>query len=159
MGKPPSKKTQNPPDTEKAEGDYDLEIEIDRQVGDLVPQKSRGEVVKRLTSIMVAEMFSGPIAHPRHLRQYDEILPGSADRIVKMAEDRNQHHIAMDQKLSDAEIADRKLGMIIGGSIFATLIIAAFIIALITQSPALSGIFMGAAVIGGVGLFVKGRNG
>lgn len=159
MGKPPSKKTPNPPGTDVVEDDYNLEEEIDRQVGDLVPQKSRGEVVKRLTSIMVAEMFSGPIAHPRHLRQYEEILPGSADRIIKMAEDRNQHHISMDQKLSDAEIADRKLGMIIGGSLFASLVVAAFLIALTTNSPTLAAIFMGAAVIGGVGLFIKGRNG
>ncbi len=159
MNKPPSKKPQNQSIIDDEGDDHSLEVEIDRQVGDLVPQKARGEVVRRLTSIMFSEMFSGPIAHPRHLREYEDILPGSADRIVSMAEDRNNHHIAMDQKMSDAEIADRKLGMIIGGSLFAFLVGAALVVALVSKSATLAGIFMGAAVIGGIGLFVKGRNG
>lgn len=159
LGKPPKKNTPPARAIKEHEDDHNLEVEIDRQVGDLVPQKARGEVVKRLTSIIVGEMFSGPIAHPRHLKQYEEVLPGSADRIIQMAEDRNQHHIAMDQKMSDAEIADRKLGMIIGGAIFLLLIVAALAIALTKENPTLAGIFLGAAVIGGVGLFVKGRNG
>ncbi|MDR0808864.1 MAG: hypothetical protein LBE86_07035 [Gemmobacter sp.] len=50
-----------------------------RQVGDLVPQGSRAAIVARVTTLMVSEQFSGPIAHPRHLREYEEICPGSAD--------------------------------------------------------------------------------
>jgi uncharacterized membrane protein len=159
LSKPPSKKTENQPATDAVDQEHDLELEIDRQVGSLIPQKARGEVVKRLTSIMVSETFSGPIAHPRHLREYESILPSSADRIISMAEVRNHHHIEMDQKLSNAEIADRKLGMMIGGGLFAFLIIAALSTALFTENAALTSIFMGTAIIGGIGLFVKGRNG
>ncbi len=33
-----------------------------------------------------AEIFLGPLPHPGHLRQYDEIVPGAADHIIRMAE-------------------------------------------------------------------------
>lgn len=136
-----------------------LEEEIDRQIGDLVPQKARGEVVRRLNTIMFSEMFSGPIAHPRHLREYEEIHPGAADRIISMAETRNDHHIAMDHKMSDAEIADRRLGMICGATLFGFLILAALICGIWTKQTGLAAVFLGTAVIGGIGLFIKGRNG
>jgi uncharacterized membrane protein len=34
----------------------------------------------------VSTTFSGPIPLPAHLREYEQVLPGSADRIVAMAE-------------------------------------------------------------------------
>lgn len=37
---------------------------------------------------MSNEQFSGPIAHPKHLREYEDIVPGSAERIISMAEKR-----------------------------------------------------------------------
>ena len=139
--------------------DHSLEQEIERQIGDLVPQKARPEVIRRLNTIMVSEMFSGPIAHPRHLREYEDIQPGAADRIIKMAEDRNQHHINMDNKMFDAEIADRRLGMICGAALFGLLVLAAFVAGVLTGQVGLAAVFMGTAVIGGIGLFIKGRNG
>lgn len=145
--------------TETRDVPEELEHEIDRQIGDLVPQKARGEVVRRLTTIMFSEVFSGPIAHPRHLRAYEEIVPGSADRIISMAEERNQHHIEMDKKIADAEIRDRRLGMICGAALFGLLIASALVCALVTENALIAGAFLTAAVVGGVGLFIKGRSG
>lgn len=158
MAKPPAKKkgSQRSTDAQQDESDS-LEKEIDRQIGDLVPQQSRSRIVDRITRVMVSEHFSGPIAHPRHLREYEQIAPGSADRIIKMAEKRNEHHIAMDTKAINAEIDDRKLGMICGASLFALLIICAVIVALSTESPWITAAFLGVTVISGVGLFIKGR--
>ena len=108
---------------------------------------------------MVSEYFAGPIAHPRHLRAYEEIQPGSADRIIRMAEARNEHIIAMEAKIADAEIADQKRGMWLGGALFASLIGAALLSALSELGALVVGLFLGAAAIGGVAVFVKGRNG
>lgn len=41
--------------------------------------------------------FSGPLPHPQTLRQYDEVLPGAAERILRMAEKQQDHRIGMDQ--------------------------------------------------------------
>jgi hypothetical protein len=45
---------------------------------------SAREAVGRFVSI--TEGFSGPIPPPRLLGQYEKLLPGSADRILRMAE-------------------------------------------------------------------------
>lgn len=136
-----------------------FEAEVDRQIGDLVPQKARREIVHRMTALVISETFSGPIAHPRHLREYEAISPGAADRIISMAEARNNHHMMMERSVLDAETRDQKLGMILGAGLFACLIAAGLIVALMYQNVALTGVFLGAAALGGIAIFVKGRNG
>ncbi|MEW6200669.1 MAG: DUF2335 domain-containing protein [bacterium] len=34
----------------------------------------------------IAARYSGPIPLPEHLQKYEQILPGSANRIISMAE-------------------------------------------------------------------------
>ncbi len=76
-----------------------------------------------------------------------------------MAEKRNSHHIEMERGVLRAEESDQKLGMILGASLFALLIGAAFYVAIVKGDAVLSGIFLGTAALGGVALFIKGRNG
>ncbi|MGH4022041.1 MAG: DUF2335 domain-containing protein [Pseudonocardiaceae bacterium] len=56
--------------------------------------------------------FSGPLPHPNLFARYDEVLPGSAERIFRMTEKQLQHSIelenaeaAANRQLLDAEIA------------------------------------------------------
>jgi len=135
-----------------------LEVEIDRQIGDLVPQKARDEVVRRVTTAVYSEFFSGPIAHPRHLREYESICPGAADRIVSMAEKNMDHRVGIENKIVDAEIADQKRGMYLGAGCLALLLVLALLSAWLTGSEVVPGLFLGSAVLGAVGMFIKGRN-
>ncbi len=49
-------------------------------------------------AIVHAQMeFSGPLPPPQVLGQYDEILPGAAERILRMAEKQQDHRIGADQ--------------------------------------------------------------
>jgi uncharacterized membrane protein len=41
--------------------------------------------------------FSGPLPPPQILGQYDEVLPGAAERILRMAEKQQDHRIGVDQ--------------------------------------------------------------
>lgn len=116
-------------------------------------------MVARITTLMVSEHFSGPIAHPRHLREYEDICPGSAHRIIAMAEARSQHIMAMDAAVLAEEARDKKLGMLLGGGLFALLVVSALIVAVATDRPGFAGLFLGAAVLGVIGTFIKGRNG
>lgn len=136
-----------------------LEGVIDNQVGDMLPQGSRREIVRRITSVVYSEQFSGPIAHPRHLREYEDILPGTADRIVSMAERQSAHLIEMNKAAFEAEKEDRKRGMLFGLGAFVLLIGCAFGSLFVTESPIIPGLFLGAAAVGGVALFVNGRGG
>lgn len=110
-----------------------------------------------MTSLIVSEQFSGPIAHPKHLKAYEEISPGAAERIISMAETSQQHHIAMDKAVFTAEVNDRKLGMWLGAGAFFFLVACALVTALVVESEVVPGLFLGAAAVGGVGLFIKGR--
>lgn len=156
LGKNPQKRKSEQSPTERSADPF--ETAIDKQIGDLVPQGARSQVVSRITHLLMSERFSGPIAHPRHLEEYERIAPGSADRIISMAEKQQNHQISMDNKIVDAEVADRKLGMLLGGGLFLFLVLGAFLIAIFTSSEVVPGLFLGAATIGGIGLFINGRS-
>lgn len=158
MGTEPTKRT-TPPKERPLDPTEVFEAEVDRKIGDLVPQKARKEIVSRMTALVISESFSGPIAHPRHLREYEATCPGAADRIIAMAEKRNDHHMSMERAVLDAEERDQRRGMWLGAGLFAFLIAAALWAALATQSAVLAGVFLGAAALGGIAVFIKGRNG
>ena len=44
----------------------------------------------------VTENFSGPMPHPRHLKGYEEIVPGSAREILDMAKAEQRHRHRME---------------------------------------------------------------
>lgn len=141
---------------EKVEN-IDLAQEIERQIGPLVNQSQREIIVSRVvTAVMRSEQFSGPIAHPRHLREYEEILPGAAERIVTMAENQQSHNRSMEAKIIDAQVSDQKRGMRYG------LLALALDLSLATYAGMngnniLAGLLLGAGVLGVVGSFIKGR--
>jgi len=47
----------------------------------------------------VSATYSGPIPLPAHLREYEQVLPGSADRILAMAEDEAHHRRTSEGRL------------------------------------------------------------
>jgi uncharacterized membrane protein len=53
----------------------------------------------------VSQTFEGPIPHPAILKQYDDFLPGSADRLIKLAELEAQHRRAQENAATTANIA------------------------------------------------------
>lgn len=68
-----------------------------------------------IRAVAIASRHSGPLPSPEQFQGYEEVLPGAADRILKMAENRenerlrqnseNQKHIhSMDHRSMDREI-------------------------------------------------------
>lgn len=161
LGKPPTRPPEATVGTNERSLTSEVRIEdaIERALEGKVARKDLPEVARRITQIAVSEQFSGPMPHPRHLREYDEVLPGAAERILSMAESNLQHNISMDQSMVNAEVADRKLGMWLGAGLFGLLIVGAFGTLFVTSNPVVPGLFLGTAAIGGVVAFIKGRNG
>lgn len=103
----------------------------------------------------VSAHFSGPLPHPAILAKYEEILPGAADRIIKMAEEQSKHRQFLENKVISSGVINSKLGLIFGLIIGLAGIIASVILGIYGQ-PLLSGI-IGIGSIGSlVGTFIYG---
>jgi len=134
-----------------------LKEEIDREIGPLVPQGQRDQIILRMARVIKSEAFSGPIAHPRHLREYEDILPGSAERIVSMAESAQGHNQAMESKVVSATVWQGKAGMVLG-FIALILVLCAALYAGMNGNNVLAGLFLTTAVLGGASTLIRGKH-
>ncbi len=54
--------------------------------------------------------FSGPLPPPEVLAQYNEIVPGAAERILKMAEEQSAHRRRLEDKTISAQLHESGRG-------------------------------------------------
>ncbi|HUD93421.1 DUF2335 domain-containing protein [Sphingobium sp.] len=139
-------------DGEKA----DLADEIAKRIGALVPPGQKAQVVAQVVSLVQQERFSGPIAHPKHLREYEEILPGSADRIIAMAERSLNHAQDIQMHALRADVGDVKAGRWFGFAALIVLIASAFACGYLGNNT-LALAFLATGALGAIGAFIKGR--
>lgn len=99
--------------------------------------------------------FSGPLPHPGWFQRYEEAVPGSGDRILKMAEEEAAHRHKMDNEMLKTDSRDSLAGIIAGTIIcLATIIGGVFVVKLSHNTAGtILGSFMG---IGGLAsIFVR----
>lgn len=104
------------------------------------PKQNKANGVK---GVAVSQSYSGPVPDPNSLRQYEEISPGFADRLIVLAEKEQAHRHTSEDKLITAEIKDnnRELNAFGRGQIIAILSViiicslAVFCFYLATQFP------------------------
>lgn len=135
-----------------------FEEELRKRLSNLLPSKGQDEIIRQIVSVTYREAFAGPIPHPRHLRDYEAICPGAADRLIAMAEAQQRHQVSTEEKLVAGEFSDRRLGLWLGAATFALLIGGAIYCGW-HDKTAVAIALVSAATIGGVGLFVNGRSG
>lgn len=118
----------------EAEDDEKQEIADIEEVADIIDKSdlSNTQKMKVMKIMGRKEEYSGPIPHPNHLRQYEEIVPGSGDRLIKMTESQVIHRQNNENKIIDCEIKNKNRGQIFG-----------FILALIGLLGGFSLIFYG----------------
>ncbi len=73
-----------------------------------IPEERRNELVR---SLVLREEYSGPIAHPRIIAGYEKFLPGSADRILTMAEEQQHHRFKMEEQHQQGAFQREKRAM------------------------------------------------
>lgn len=87
----------------------------------------------------------GPIPHPLVLKGYDELIPGAAERIIRMAEMQARHRQELESIAVKSGARDSLMGLIFG-----------FIIGLVTVLSGsycvLKGHSVSGTILGGVGL-------
>ncbi|MFF9346882.1 DUF2335 domain-containing protein [Streptomyces sp. NPDC014734] len=63
--------------------------------------------------------WAGPLPDPRTMAQYEQILPGAADRILAMAETAATGRIKIEERQAEAEISAASTGQ--GSALFLTI--------------------------------------
>ncbi len=108
--------------------------------------------VKRVVAEVIQSEFSGPIPPPSIIEGYERIVPGSADRIITMAEKQSEHRQNMESKMVAAESRDGLLGVIFAFLLGIGCIIAAVVMVyLVPQNAgAIAGALLGVTGIGSI---------
>lgn len=94
---------------------------------------------------LVRQEFAGPLPHPSILAGYDQVIPGSAERILVMAEKQLDHRIG-----TESFVAKEQMKQVSRGQHYA-LILCSFALAL-SAFLAFNGHELTASVIGGLDL-------
>jgi len=109
---------------------------------------------QRVTAVMSAVYrFSGPLPPPEELAKYEQILPGSANRIISMAEQQSSHRQELEKTVIGANARTQTWGLVsafiiamtaIGGGIWLSArgMSGAGLTSIITALAALVGVFV-----------------
>jgi len=108
-------------------------------------------------TVVQTEAFSGPLPHPRHLAQYEQIQPGFADRIIRMTESVVAANIESAKDRIDRDDRYRQLGMWLGFICFGGLVAAATTAGIFGHTV-LAGLLLASGVISGITAFIKGNS-
>lgn len=108
---------------------------------------------KVVASVSHREIFAGPLPHPDLFKTYNEILPGSADRILTSFENEQKHGMIMNLKIINYDQFYRILGMA------CALILCVYILYICQQAiekdyPVEAFSVIGALIISVVGSFI-----
>lgn len=106
--------------------------------------------------LLSQEVFSGPLPHPEVMRQYEEVVPGSAERILTMAEEQSRHRISMESKIIPGQQRESSRGQIFG-FILCLLLITVGTYAIYCDHEWIGGIILTITVVSVASLFVSGR--
>jgi hypothetical protein len=91
-----------PPERAQVTIEGTVEEKLSPIIKDL-PKVQRDQILSATVTIVRTEAFSGPLPHPRHLEEYDRILPGGAERIFKMTEAALKRSYVANSKIVDLD--------------------------------------------------------
>lgn len=80
------------------------------------------------------EAYQGPLPHPDLLVKYEEIIPGSAERILSMAEKEQQHRHQLENEVIKKEIAQKGRGLNFGFTLALLIIVIGAYLLVIDKS-------------------------
>ena len=110
----------------------------------------------QLVKVAATLSYSGPLPPPEALQRYDQILPGSANRIIKMAESQHEHRQKPEKTVVESNAFSQKVGLILGFVVAMTAIVGGIWLA--GEGKSGSGVTaIIAALAALVGVFVYGK--
>ena len=125
-------------------------------------EEKEKEQVRQVVAEVIRSEFSGPIPPPSIIKGYEEVLPGSADRILTMAEKQSNHRQEMEKRIIRTESRDSLLGILFAFMLGGGRIIAAVIMVILVpkSAGAISGAVLGVTgVVSIIATFIKSTRG
>ena len=116
--------------------------------------KTRGQLLSFTAAF--ATGWAGPYPPPDILRGYEDVLPGSANRIISMAERQQAHRHDLEKAAVDGGSKRAWWGLWLGFAISVVVMTLGTITILLGQ-PAAGGTVMGVDVVALAGVFVYGQ--
>ncbi|MDP8929869.1 MAG: DUF2335 domain-containing protein [Actinomycetota bacterium] len=111
-----------------------------------------------LEAELSAESYTGPLPHPSILQRFEEVLPGSAERIFQMAEEQAQHRQDLERVVVQGGSRRANLGLWLGFLI--SVAVLGMSGALIFAGHDVAGATLGSVdIVGLAAVFVVGRLG
>lgn len=77
-------------------------------------QKSEAKADIVRVAALISSVFSGPLPPPEILQKYNEVLPGAAERILRMAESQHHHRQQLEKKVVESNTFSQMAGMVLG---------------------------------------------
>jgi len=107
-----------------------------------VPEEHRDELIRafHLVQVEKTSFFRGPLPSPAILKEYEDILPGSADRIITMTEKQQQHRMSIESAVIQSDIWMERLGLGAGFVLAMTLALGG--IWLVSEGKEITGLAM-----------------
>ena len=123
-----------------------------------------GTPIRQRAGMASIQQFSGPMPPPVLLREYEDICPGSADRMLRMAEQEAEHRrkteseiISAQQEYSNKQFAEARFGQVCALVITIAALIGGVYTAV--NGHEIAGGIIGVGGIGGiVTTFILGRH-
>lgn len=127
--------------------------EIPEELREFIKAAGGGTEITRRTLAMV-ERFSGPLPHPRILKQYGDVMPDAPQRIFCMAENQQAHRIDLEKSVIKSDIHRADTGLVLGFILFLTFGIGSIV--LLAFGKDIQGfVLLGTSLLGGIGNFIK----
>lgn len=100
--------------------------------------------------------FAGPLPSPENLLNYDKIIPGTANRIIEMAEKNQEQRLYIDKIMAESDVKKSLRGQIFGFAVAVIAFTVATVCAFLNQKE-IGIAAIGFTLVSIVSIFVLGR--
>lgn len=131
-----------------------LDSEVEEIVED-IEKRPKSEQRAMIAHVVSQSLYKGPIPPAEMLKEYEKVLPGSADRIISMAERQQSHRHKLELTVIKSNSRDSKMGIIAGALLsFALIVIGG--LGIVTGYPGIGAFLSVSSIATLAGIFVYG---
>ncbi len=118
-----------------------------------LPEEKRAKIMDLFAYMEEYRSFNGPLPAPEDFQQYEQVLSGAADRILKMAEKQITHRTDLEKTIVNKNFRQGFVGQIFGATLALICILASLFLGM-NGHDWLAGTIATTTVIGIITVFV-----